>query len=226
MKHFFAIIMMISFSLTTLYANKERWDDNKKEWSELMIAIYKGQTNKYIRLIKQGADVNYKTSGNNRSMKLTALEVAIRKDNSDAVEALLMTKKIKNPESYLMTASGQNDAKTIDLLIKFGANPKDTLENGYSILMMAASFGSIEVLERLLKHGADVKQTRKVDGITALMLAAFTGQTQKVQMLLNYKADKNVKDKNGDKAINYVDNIYPYLKISETTKNELRNLLK
>jgi ankyrin repeat protein len=217
------IIVYISILPISVFAHKEKWDDYKGDWSELMLAIYYSDTAKYIKLIKHNNDLNYYTP---RNWQLTALDVAIRKDNSHAVEALLNTKKIKHPKSYLMTAAAQNNSKTIDLLIKFGANPNDTLNNGYSVLMMAASFGSYEVLECLLKHGANVKQTRKGDGITALMLAAFDGQLQKVKLLLDYKADKRTYDKNGETALNYVDNIYPYLKISEKTKTELRNLLK
>jgi ankyrin repeat protein len=221
-----AIIILLILSTLTSFANKERWDDNKQDWSELMIAIYNGQTSKYLKLIEQGINVNFITPGTSSNWRLTALDVAIRKDNGNAVKALLETHKIEHPEKFLMTASGQNSSLTIDLLIKFGANPNDTLENGYSVLMMAASFGSFEVLECLLKHGANVKQTRRVDGITALMLAAFNGQPQKVRLLLDYKADKTIKDKNGETALNYVDNIYPYLKISDKTKTELKSILK
>ena len=219
-------ILFLILSTSTSFADKERWDDNKQDWSELMIAIYNGQTDKYLELIKQGVDVNFITPGTNSNWKLTAMEVAIRKNSVNAVKALLETNKIEHPEKFLMTASGQNNDLTIDLLIKFGATPNDTLDNGYSALMMAASFGSYEVLESLLKHGANVKQTRKVDGITALMLAAFNGQTQKVKLLLDYKADKNIKDKKGATALDYVDRIYPSLEVSEETKTGLRKILK
>jgi ankyrin repeat protein len=222
------IILLLILLVPTLmaYAQKERWDDNKVEWSELMIAIYNCDTGKYNTLIRSGIDVNYETPAIKSNFKLTALEIAIRKDNDNTVKALLQTNKIKHPGRYIMTASGQNNAITIDLLIDYGANPNETLKNGYSTLMMAASFGSYEVLRCLLKHGASVKQSRKVDGITALMLAAFNGQTEKVKLLLNYKADKNIKDKNGHTALYYVDMIYPYLNISENTKAKLRSLLK
>jgi len=225
MKQTVLVFLLICLSIT-IFANKERWDDNKQDWSELMFAIYNGQTSKFIQLIQQGVDINYVTHGKNSNWRLTALEVAIRKDNEDAVRTLLQTNKIVQPEKYLMTASGQNSALIIDLLIEFGANPNDTLVNGYSVLMMAASFGSNEVLECLLKHGSNVGQTRKGDGITALMLAALNGQTQKVKLLLDYKADKNIKDKSGETALSYVDHIYPYLKVSEESKAELRYFLK
>jgi ankyrin repeat protein len=225
MKGTFLLIFFTLTSLTT-FAHKERWDDNKKDWSPLMLAIYNGQIDKVNNLIEQNVDINFITPGTNSNWRLTALEVAIRKDNDVAVEKLLSTNKISKPETYLMTACGQKSAKTVQLLIKYGAKPNDTLENGYSVAMMAASFGSLEVLECLLKNGANLKQTRKVDGMTILMFAAFNGDSKKVKLLLDFGADKYVKDKSGKSALDYVDQIYEHLKVSETTKAELRQLLK
>ena len=225
MKGAFLLILFTLTSLTT-FAHKERWDDNKNDWSPLMLAIYNDQKDKVTDLISQNVDVNFITPGTNSNWRLTALDVAIRKDNEFAVETLLLTNKISKPENFMMTACGQKSAKTIELLIKYGANPNDTLENGYSVLMMAASFGSFGVLESLLKNGAIVKQTRKVDGMTPLMFAAFNGDVKKVKLLLEYGADKYTKDKSGDTALNYVDRIYEHLKVNETTKAELRQILK
>ena len=191
-----------------------------------MLAIYNGQIDKVNKLIAQNVDINFITPGTNSNWRLTALEVAIRKDNDVAVEKLLSTKKISKPETYLMTACGQKSAKTVQLLIKYGAKPNDTLENGYSDAMMAVSFGSLKVLECLLKNGANLKQTRKVDGMTILMFAAFNGDAKKVKLLLDFGADKYVEDKSGKSALDYVDQIYEHLKVSETTKAELRQLLK
>ena len=206
----------------TAFAHKDRWDDNKKDWSELMVAIYNGQTEIFTKLIRQGVDINFETTETN----LTALEVAIRKENEVAVKILLETQKIKNVQSYLMTACAQQNVSNVNQLIKYGADPNLTLSNGYSALMSAASFGSYEIVETLLKQGAEINHQREVDGITALMLATFNGEIQKVKLLLRYNASKYVTDKNGKTALDYVDMIYERLNIRESTKNELRQLLK
>lgn len=220
------ILLFFAFTSLTTFAHKTKWDDNKTSWSPLMLAIYNGNTDKFTKLIEQNVDVNFITPGTNNNWRLTALDVAIRKDNEVAVKKLLLTKKISKPGTYLMIACGQKSALIIDLLIKYGANPNDTLENGYAVSMMAASFGSYEVLDELLKHGANVEQTRKVDGMTTLMFAASNGDLKKVKLLLDNGADKFVKDKNGKTALCYVDDIYERLNVSEKTKNELRQLLK
>jgi ankyrin repeat protein len=194
------LIFLLLFCTLTTFAHKDKWDDNKKDWTELMLSIYNGETEKYQKIIKQEVDVNYATPSTN----LTALEVAVRRENETAVIALLKTNKIINIEKHLMTACGQRSVSNVNQLIKYGANPNDTVKNGYSVLMMAASHGSYEILETLLKQGADVKQTRKVDGMTALMLAAYNGETKKVKLLLKYGANKYVKDLNGKTALYYI----------------------
>ncbi|MCW3071245.1 MAG: hypothetical protein JWO44_1135 [Bacteroidetes bacterium] len=225
MKNIIALFLLFSVSLSC-FSNKEAWDDNKDDWSELMLAIYKGQTAEYKKLISEGSDVNFITPGTHSNWSLAAMDVAIRKSNAEAVRILLATHKIKEPGSYMMTACGESSAEIIELLISNGGNPNETLDNGYSVLMMAASFGSAEVLECLLKHKANVNQVRYVDGITPLMLAAFNGEPEKVKLLLAHGADKSRMDKNGKTALGYVDGIYEYLKISGSTKAKLRELLK
>jgi len=220
------LFLILSATFFTAFAHKEKWDENKKDWSPLMLAIYKGQTSKVNKLIDQNVDLNFVTPGVNSRWRLTALDVAIRKDNESAVEVLLLTNKISEPESYLMTACSRKSAKIVQLLINYGASANDTLENGYSVAMMAASFGSNEVLECLLKNGANIEQTRKVDGMTILMFATFNGDIEKVRLLLDYGADRYAKDKNGATALNYVDQIYDRFNVEENTKVELRQLLK
>ncbi|MGC4041830.1 MAG: ankyrin repeat domain-containing protein [Flavobacterium sp.] len=155
------IVALLLFTTSLTFAHKEKWDDNKKNWSPLMLAIYKGETKEFKRLIKSNADVNYKVRPDDSNWNLTPLEVAIRMDNEVAVNCLLSTNKILKPESYLMTAAGQNSVRIIELLIQYGANPNETLENGYSVLMMATASGSKEVLECLLKNGGNPNQAEQ-----------------------------------------------------------------
>jgi ankyrin repeat protein len=217
------LLSLFIVSTLTSFAHKERWDENKNDWSKLMLAIYKGQTEEYTKLIANRTDVNFTTNG---SFKLTALEVAIRKNNEGAVKALLETNKIKDPQKSFMTACGGESAKNVELLIKYGANANDTLANGYSMVMYSASFGSHEVMDCLLTHGAKVTQTRKIDGMTPLMLAAYSGDPKKVALLLKHGANKNIRNVHGSLAIDFVDSIREDLKISEKTKAEIRQLLK
>jgi len=227
------ILLLLVFSTVPVFAHKARWDDNKINWSPLMLAIYNGQTKIFTKLIAQDSNLNY-CPDTSSYLHLTALNIAVRMDDEASVRALLTTKKIQHPESDLMEACSRNNSSInniliVEMLLKYGANPNDTLFNGYSVLMSAASFGTPEALECLLKHAASVKYRRAIDGITPLMLAAFSGSPQKVKLLLDYGADKYILDKNGDSALSFVEQTYPSLKISEAAKTELtelRELLK
>ena len=213
------------FTSFLTFAHKEKWDDNKDGWSPLMNTIYNGKTKEFQKLIAKNANVNYVAKSKDSNWNLTPMEVAVRVNNEVAVNSLLLTNKIFHPEKYLMIAAGGNSVKIIELLIKFGANPKETLENGYSVLMMATGFGSNEVFECLLKNGANPNQA-KTNGMTVLMLASYDSQTKKIKLLLKYGAVKNLKDSKGLNALDYFNKYCEIRKVSEENKTEIRELLK
>lgn len=219
------VTTLFLFTSILTFAHKEKWDDNKENWSPLMSAIYNNQTQKFQKLIAKNANVNYVTKSKDSNWNLTPLEVAIRVNNEVAVNSLLLTNKILHPEKYLMIAAGGNSVKIIELLIKYGANPKETLENGYSVLMMSTGFGSNEVFECLLKNGANPNQA-KTNGMTDLMFAAYDSKTEKIKLLLKYGAEKDLKDSNGLKALDYFNKYCDIRKVSEENKTEIRELLK
>ena len=218
------LYVLLSLSLcTSAYGHKERWDGDKSEWSKLMFAIYNGQTDSFLNLIKTGEDINFRTK--DCGFQLSAMDVAIFKQNEKAVKALLETNKLLDPGSYIMRAAPDSSVFIIKILIKYGADPGYANENGHTALMLASSFGSAGVMECLLKHGANV-QARKGGEITALMLAAMSGKVDNVKLLLGYNADKNALDSNGKRAFDYVDMIYEYLHVSSETKEQLKSLLR
>lgn len=60
MNRIFTILFFVFTALTT-FAHKVKWDDNKTNWSPLMLAIYNGNTDKFTKLIEQNVDVNFIT---------------------------------------------------------------------------------------------------------------------------------------------------------------------
>ena len=207
------------------FAHAERWDENRLKWSPLMYAIYNGQKRTAIKLIKRDANLNY-DGATNHHWYLTALTVALFMNREWAVKRLLATKAIDSPNKYLMIACGQKSAINLDRLINYGANPNATLDNGYSPLMAATSFGTDDILACLIKHKANIEQTRKIDGINALMLAACSGSVAKVRLLLAAGANKYAKDNKGRTALSYVDEIYEWHKTTEKAKETLRAMLR
>lgn len=205
------------------FIHKDRWDAHKDNWSELMLAVYKGNTKKVNELINSGVDLNYVAKKERFEFQLTALEVALRKENEIAVKLLLATNKIAHPKTLIYVACSYNSVSNVEMIIKHGGNPNDTLQKsnyGWSAFIMAINFGSNEVVEYLLKHGANVNQN---DGGTPLMYAVSRGYVEKVRLLLAYGADKKIKGYGGKTAIDELDRTYA--DVSEKSKTEIRKLL-
>ena len=68
--------------------------------------------------------------------------------------------------------------------------------------LMAAAYVSTEIVKLLLDAGADAN-ARAQDGITALMLAAMSGNAETVSLLLDAGADASVIDAVGKTAWDY-----------------------
>ncbi len=86
-----------------------------------------------------------------------------------------------------------NDLKTVEALIKRGADVKAATRYGVTPMGLAALGGNAAILRRLLEAGAD-PNTATPGGETALMTAARTGTAETVSLLLDRGADVNARD--------------------------------
>lgn len=93
----------------------------------------------------------------------------------------------------LQRAVYQDDIKTVDALIRAGANVKAANRYGATPLWLASINGNAAIMELLLKAGAD-PNTAPPEGETVLMTAARTGKLDAVKMLLVRGADVNAKE--------------------------------
>jgi uncharacterized protein len=93
----------------------------------------------------------------------------------------------------LHQAVRQNDLKTVDTLIKRGADVKAATRYGVTPIGLAALNGNASIVRRLLDAGAD-PNTASPGGETALMTAARTGNSEAVTLLLDRRADVNAAD--------------------------------
>ena len=220
MKKYVIFIVCILHTIS-VFPIKEKWDDRKDDWTPLMCAIYYNQTTLRDSLIRIVVDVNKKS----KRFGINALSVAIKIQEFESVKVLLETDCITNVNEYMFTACSNQDANIVKLLIDYGAKPDTVWQNGYTLLMAAVSFGSIEIMELLLESNVNKDQQRTVDGITALRLALFHG-IDKVKLLLEYGADKNILDLDGLRAYDYIDYGISIGGISEEEEDELRVLLE
>jgi len=100
---------------------------------------------------------------------------------------------ISDGSTPLHQAVRANDIKTVDTLIKRGADVKAVTRYGVTPTHVAALNGNTTILRRLLDAGADAN-TATPGGETALMTAARTGKADAVTLLLDRGANVNAKD--------------------------------
>ncbi|RMG24598.1 MAG: hypothetical protein D6724_05735 [Armatimonadetes bacterium] len=154
------------------------------------------------RLLQHGADPNLHPDGAE-----TALINAVAANLPENVRLLLKYKADPNQEAWV-TVKGN--------LLPFD-RPNLARRRPVTPLMLAAQFGRPEIVRILLEGGADVNQADSVYGRTALHEAAVGGslfrlhpfskeyteeaQTETVRILLERGANKDLRDKDGNTAL-------------------------
>ncbi len=101
-------------------------------------------------------------------------------------------------ESSLMAASYSGQFDIVKLLVENGADIN--FQNESAALFGAASQGSRHIVEYLIQKGAEINYQNS-KGQTALMQAAYWGWLDNVKVLIKYKADASVRDKEGHTAL-------------------------
>ena len=121
-------------------------------------------------IISYGIDVNATNKKN-----ITALMIACRNGNRDAIHALLNA----------------------------GADPNIADDDGDVWVHYAArNYQCTEILQATIRHGVDVNATNK-ENITALMIACEEGNIDVINILLNAGADPNITNADGDTCLCY-----------------------
>ena len=103
-----------------------------------------------------------------------------------------------NSSSMLILACYKNNNDVAQFIVQKKANLDYTSTNG-TALMACVIKGNIEMAEILLLNKANPDLT-DINGITAL--AQFQNE-QMIKLLLEYKANKSIKDKRGKTAFEY-----------------------
>ncbi|MEN8177051.1 MAG: ankyrin repeat domain-containing protein [Pseudomonadota bacterium] len=103
----------------------------------------------------------------------------------------------------LMKAALNGHLQAARQLVAAGASIDLTDKGGYTAMMLAASNNHSEVVEFLLGKDADVDQAENTAGWTALIWAAKLGHFETVKILLDHKANPNLADFKGKRAIDW-----------------------
>ncbi|HEY9061657.1 MAG TPA: ankyrin repeat domain-containing protein [Pseudobacteroides sp.] len=139
------------------------------------------------------------------------LRGAISYGNAEAVEYLLKNgADMDDIDGYsaLMTAISVGDFNIVKMLVEKGSNLEFQNEwnNRNTAIITAGENGSRNILEYVIKKGANINyQNNK--GETALIRAVSCGWEDNVRVLVENKADMNLKDKDGRTAMDYAKNL-------------------
>jgi uncharacterized protein len=141
-------------------------------------------------LLKHGVDVNGEDAK-------TALSIATQRGNFDLVKVLLKggvkpNGKLKDDATVLMVSASMGFSEIVKLLIEFGAEINAKTTFGATSLML--SDDNSEIVKLLLKNGAKIDFTDE-NRRTAVFYAIENCQILKLDVLLQSKANINLKDK-------------------------------
>jgi serine/threonine-protein phosphatase 6 regulatory ankyrin repeat subunit B len=180
------------------------------KYTALMFATLNGHMSLVRLLLKHGADKEMESSS---SQKSVAIAGAIGREDiarllgysrdTDSSSSLIQNNLVPDGGVDIFTAvqTGDRMLRTVQRMV--GASPdlvnaKDG--HGATPLMYASMKGSVQVCRFLLEHGADVNCQDSVCEWTAFMQAVHHGQYVVAKLLIDYKADINLKAKEGCSA--------------------------
>lgn len=127
----------------------------------------------------------------------TSLIDAVKAGDRSAVRTLATKSTVNTPEADGMTALHwavrNDDADTVGLLMRAGANVNATNRYGITPLSLAAVNGNAAIARTLLKAGAN-PNAAAADGQTVLMTAARSGAADVVSALIETGAAINVAE--------------------------------
>lgn len=196
---YLALAWIVFFIFPTAQAQNTNHKTNSS--SSVTGAAAEGDLKTLSRLIKDNPDLNQTDAAGN-----TALILAAAKGEEKIVQLLLKNKvklDIKNKEGqtalYFALINEQPDIALS--LVNKGAALEDINNDGDSALQIATTSNANEVMKLVIKKNPSLINKPNNSGITPLMEAARFGSAKTIKILLNSKANGNLKNPNGKTAL-------------------------
>jgi ankyrin repeat protein len=139
----------------------------------------------------------------------TPLMTAVDTGDVDTVSVLLEhgadvnVKETKGGQTALMWAVANRSPELVMRLVDHGADVRARSNGGFTSILFAAQQGDVESGRTLLNGGADVDESSTRDRMTALMVAAASGNNKFSILLLEKGANPNLIDESGFTALHY-----------------------
>jgi ankyrin repeat protein len=141
-------------------------------------------------LLKDAADVNAAQGDG-----MTALHWAALNGDAELAQMLVYAganvKAVTRLGHYtpLFLAAREGKPGAIPVLLKAGADPKQTTATGTTPLMVAAQSGNVATVQALLDAGVDINAVETVRGLNAIMFAAAANRYEAIELLASRGAD-------------------------------------
>lgn len=164
-----------------------------------VLMLLGNDTTKASLLFAKGADVHLQDKKKN-----SALSYAAANRHTEMFQWLLQKgARTKDCNDLLFLAIKGEDRTIIDTLFAHGFSVDTPVISGFSPLFFAAKEDyKGEVLQECIKRSADINQ--KINGMSALMIAIVTFESNNIKLLLEAGADINASsDKNKRTALHY-----------------------
>ena len=139
----------------------------------------------------------------------TPLMTAVDKGDIRTASVLLAhgadvnAKETKGGQTALMWAAANRSPELVKLLVDHGADARARSAGGFTPLLFAAQQGLVESGRALLPAGADVNERSTRDRMTALMVAAASGNNAFSILLLEKGANPDLTSESGFTALHY-----------------------
>lgn len=159
----------------------------------------------YSRSLSFDESLQDKKSG--ATMKVQLHDIVL-KNSLNSLEDYLNTRRRSKLDGIddhgntpLHTAARYSRIESAKMLLKAGADPNITAENGFTPLHEAAENGWDSIVSLLVENDDCILDVKDAHGNTPLMRAAYYDYTDIVKILVNAGADPNIQNNSGQTAL-------------------------
>jgi ankyrin repeat protein len=183
--------LLEAINLNDISRVKELLDKNvdingksRNDWTALMVAAAKGNTEMVQLLLKNGANVNVRNKTGQ-----TPIIFAAHWGHIDIVKLLIdsgvdVNAQMDDGWTALIDAVNMDRLEVTKLLIEGGANVNMKSSEGWTALLAATLKNHVEIVKLLINRGADLN-AKDVNNRSALRIAKSKGHTEITELLSN-----------------------------------------